>query len=71
MFFKKKATNEALAPKATWKKTGCKIMMDAWTDKRRRKILNFLVNIPRGTVFLKSIESSSIKNRRQELQGDE
>ncbi|XLR47865.1 hypothetical protein HN51_032096, partial [Arachis hypogaea] len=25
-----------------WKKTGCTIMTDGWTDKRRRTILNFL-----------------------------
>ncbi|XLS52131.1 hypothetical protein HN51_012808, partial [Arachis hypogaea] len=46
--------------KAEWKKTGCTIMTDGWTDKRRRTILNFLVNSPKGTVFLKSINASDI-----------
>ena len=46
--------------KAYWKKTGCTIMTDGWTDKRRRTILNFLVNSPKGTVFLKSIDASHI-----------
>ncbi|CAK8536885.1 unnamed protein product [Lathyrus sativus] len=42
------------------KLTGCTIMSDGWTDKRRRTILNFLVNSPKGTVFLKSIDASHI-----------
>jgi len=39
----------------TWKKTDCTIMIGEWTDKRRMIILNFLVNCPWGTFFLKSI----------------
>ncbi|XLS45017.1 hypothetical protein HN51_001882 [Arachis hypogaea] len=46
--------------KAEWKKSGCTIMTDGWTDKRRRTILNFLVNSPKETVFLKSINASDI-----------
>ena len=46
--------------KAEWKKTGCTIMTDGWTDKKRRSIINFLVNSPKGTVFLKSIDASDI-----------
>ncbi|XLT56257.1 hypothetical protein HN873_048861, partial [Arachis hypogaea] len=46
--------------KTEWKKTGCTIMTDGWTDKRKRTILNFLVNSPRGTVFLKFINASDI-----------
>ncbi|MCI75399.1 HAT family dimerization domain containing protein, partial [Trifolium medium] len=33
--------------KLVWKKTGCTIMSDGWTDKRMRTILNFLVNSPK------------------------
>jgi hypothetical protein len=36
--------------KLEWKKIGCSIMSDGWTDKKRR-ICNFLVNSPKGTVF--------------------
>ncbi|XLR53660.1 hypothetical protein HN51_021928, partial [Arachis hypogaea] len=43
-----------------WKQVGCTIMTDGWTDKRKRTILNFLVNSPKGTVFLKSIDASHI-----------
>ncbi|XP_057418316.1 uncharacterized protein LOC130712501 [Lotus japonicus] len=35
-------------------------MTDGWTDRRRRSILIFLVNSPKGTIFLKSIDASSI-----------
>ncbi|XLS48490.1 hypothetical protein HN51_022848 [Arachis hypogaea] len=43
-----------------WKQVGCTIMTDGWTDKRRRTILNFLVNSSKGTIFLKSIDASHI-----------
>lgn len=33
-------------------------MSDGWTDKKRRSICNFLVNSPKGTVFLTSIDTS-------------
>lgn len=34
-------------------------MCDGWTDKRNRTLLNFLVNCPRGTMFIESIDASS------------
>jgi len=37
--------------KLEWKKTGCSIMSDGWTDKKRCCICNFLVNSPKGTIF--------------------
>ncbi|KAH1034436.1 hypothetical protein GYH30_054730 [Glycine max] len=43
-----------------WKKTGCSIMSDGWTDKKRHSICNFLVNSPKGTVFLYSLDTSDI-----------
>ncbi|KAF1879913.1 hypothetical protein Lal_00022818 [Lupinus albus] len=56
-----KLTNARLEEhKAEWKKVGCTIMTDGWTDKRRRTILNCLVHNPNGTVFLKSIDASHI-----------
>ncbi|XP_042460891.1 uncharacterized protein LOC122044803 [Zingiber officinale] len=49
--------------KKTWKKYGCTIMSDSWTDGKNRSLINFLVNSPAGTFFLKSIDASdSIKN---------
>jgi len=62
-YLKEEVTNTSLALQVhrdEWKKTGCKIMIDGWTDKKRRKIINFLVKSTKGTVFLKSINASSI-----------
>lgn len=42
------------------KKTGCTIMSDGWTDRKRRTICNFLVNGPKSTVFLASVNTSDI-----------
>ncbi|KAM5551456.1 hypothetical protein ABKV19_026341 [Rosa sericea] len=49
--------------KKDWGHYGCTIMSDGWTDGKSRVILNFLVNSPRGTWFLKSVDASdTIKN---------
>ncbi|KAF6173608.1 hypothetical protein GIB67_022967 [Kingdonia uniflora] len=42
-----------------WKTYGCTIMSDWWTDKKGRTLINFLVNCPKGTVFLRSIDGSA------------
>lgn len=34
-------------------------MCDGWTDRKYRTLINFLVNCPRGTMFLESIDASS------------
>ncbi|KAL5550637.1 hypothetical protein UlMin_000813 [Ulmus minor] len=36
--------------KVEWKKTGCTLMSDGWSDGKSRSITNFLINSPRGTV---------------------
>ncbi|XP_050380051.1 uncharacterized protein LOC126797469 [Argentina anserina] len=52
-----------LEHKKAWEKYGCSIMSDGWTDGKGRVLLNFLVNNPAGTFFLKSIDASgSVKN---------
>ena len=43
-----------------WKRTSCSIMYDGWTNKKRRSICNVLVNNPKGTVFLYSLDTSNI-----------
>lgn len=53
--------------KKEWKKTGCTLMSDAWTDGKSRSITNFLVNSPRGTVFVKSIDTSGISKNAEKL----
>jgi hypothetical protein len=35
-------------------------MSDGWTDRKGRSIINFLVNSPSGTMFVKSIDASDI-----------
>uniref|UniRef100_A0A452YQM2 DUF659 domain-containing protein n=1 Tax=Aegilops tauschii subsp. strangulata TaxID=200361 RepID=A0A452YQM2_AEGTS len=39
--------------------TGCSIMTDAWTDKKRRRIMNLCVHCKLGTAFLESKEAST------------
>ncbi|KAI8543885.1 hypothetical protein RHMOL_Rhmol08G0253400 [Rhododendron molle] len=49
--------------KKAWKEHGCSIMSDGWTDGKNRVLINFLVNSPAGTWFLKSVDASdTIKN---------
>ncbi|KAL6524812.1 hypothetical protein OROMI_030405 [Orobanche minor] len=46
-----------------WKEYGCSIMSDGWTGGKSRCLVNFLVNSPHGTFFLRSIDAShTIKN---------
>ena len=42
-----------------WSKNGCSIMTDAWTDQKRRSIMNLCVNCSIGTSFLESKEASA------------
>ncbi|XP_028753001.1 uncharacterized protein LOC114712623 [Neltuma alba] len=52
--------------KKDWEKWGCTLMCDGWTDGKGRSLTNFLVNSPSGTVFLKSVDTSSvIKDAKQ------
>ncbi|KAL5728016.1 hypothetical protein ACHQM5_001144 [Ranunculus cassubicifolius] len=44
--------------KVHWDTYGVTIMTDWWTDGKGRTLINFLVNCPKGTVFLKSIDGS-------------
>ena len=39
--------------------TGCSVMTDAWTDKKRRSIMNLCVHCKLGTAFLESKEASA------------
>nr|XP_045083750.1 uncharacterized protein LOC109738638 [Aegilops tauschii subsp. strangulata] len=45
---------------SAWKKYGCTLMSDGWSDKRGRHLINFLVNSPEGTFFLESVDASSV-----------
>ena len=41
-----------------WAQNRCSIMTDAWTDKKRRSIMNLCVNSSMGIAFLSSKEAS-------------
>ncbi|CAN0919507.1 hypothetical protein LINGRAHAP2_LOCUS31490 [Linum grandiflorum] len=42
-------------------------MSDGWTDKKRRSLCNFLVNSPKGTVFLESEDTSEFSKNAQKV----
>ncbi|RVW36368.1 hypothetical protein CK203_083841 [Vitis vinifera] len=43
-----------------WGKHGCSIMSDGWIDRKERTLVNFLVNCSKGTMFMQSIDASSM-----------
>ena len=43
-----------------WEKNGCSIMSDGWTDRKEKTLVNFLVNCSKGTMFMQSIDASSM-----------
>ncbi|GJT12491.1 3-hydroxyisobutyryl-CoA hydrolase 1-like protein [Tanacetum coccineum] len=44
-----------------WAKYGCSLMSDGWRDSVAHKdIINFLVNSPRGSVFVRSTDASNV-----------
>ena len=52
-------TNENLqAHRDAWKKNGCSIMTDAWSDRKNRSIMNLCVHCELGTSFLRSINTA-------------
>ncbi|GFZ14644.1 transducin/WD40 repeat-like superfamily protein [Actinidia rufa] len=42
-----------------WLKYGCSIMADGWTEGKGRTLIIFLVNCPKGNMFIESIDASS------------
>ncbi|CAN1141741.1 hypothetical protein LINPERPRIM_LOCUS25651 [Linum perenne] len=46
---------------------GCSIMSDGWTDRKRRSICNFLVNSPKGTAFIESLDTSHYSKNTQKV----
>ena len=55
----KSSIEERLLPlRETWKKYGCTILCDGWSDVRRRSVYNVLVSCCKGTMFLKAIDAS-------------
>jgi len=48
-------------------KHGCSIMSDAWTDRKQRCLINFLVSSPVGIMFVKSIDGSNFVKTGEKL----
>lgn len=48
-----------------WKINGCSIMTDAWSDRKRRSVMNLCVNCKEGTTFLSSKEDSESSHTGQ------
>nr|XP_016494157.1 PREDICTED: uncharacterized protein LOC107813401 [Nicotiana tabacum] len=44
--------------KVEWNMFGCSIMMDMWTARNGKMIINILVNSPKGSLFLESVDAS-------------
>ncbi|KAJ9566139.1 LOW QUALITY PROTEIN: hypothetical protein OSB04_002105 [Centaurea solstitialis] len=56
----KEHTKKLLKENELEKKTfGCSLMADGWRDQKGRTLINFLVNTPRGSMFIKSVDASS------------
>uniref|UniRef100_A0A2C9VYB7 DUF659 domain-containing protein n=1 Tax=Manihot esculenta TaxID=3983 RepID=A0A2C9VYB7_MANES len=53
--------------KKEWKRTGCTLMPDGWTDRKSKSLTNFLVNSPSGTIFLNSMNISDVIKDAQRL----
>ncbi|XP_022004129.1 uncharacterized protein LOC110901626 [Helianthus annuus] len=47
--------------KKEWKVKGCSILSDGWRDSVvQKEIINFVVNSPKGSVFIKSLDVSEV-----------
>ncbi|XP_028230525.1 uncharacterized protein LOC114410798 [Glycine soja] len=50
-----------------WVKYGYTITSDAWTDRKQRCIINFLINSQAGTMFLKYVDGSDFVKTGEKL----
>ncbi|KAL0361780.1 UNVERIFIED_CONTAM: hypothetical protein Sradi_3862500 [Sesamum radiatum] len=48
-------------------KQGCSLMADGWTDTRQRWLINFLVNSPKGSKFIESVDGSSYAHTEEKM----
>ncbi|RZC68003.1 hypothetical protein C5167_011691 [Papaver somniferum] len=44
----------------SWGSTGCSILLDGWMDGKGRNFIHFVVDSPRGPIFMKSADVSDI-----------
>ena len=50
-----------------WKKNGCSIMSEGWADIKGRTLVNILVNYSKGTMFMESIDASSMIKTEEKI----
>ena len=50
-----------------WTKNGCSFMSDGWNDRKGRTLVNFLVNCSKGTMFMESINASSMIKKGKKM----
>ena len=48
-------------------KFGCSIMSDGWSDRKNRGLINFLVNTPSGSMFVRSVDASSFSKTAERI----
>ncbi|KAJ9544552.1 LOW QUALITY PROTEIN: hypothetical protein OSB04_024259 [Centaurea solstitialis] len=64
----KEHTKKLLKENELKKKTfGCSLMADGWRDWKGRALINFLVNTPRGSMFIESVDASSYSHTGDNL----
>lgn len=51
------AKQKCSALKKCWEISGCSVLVERWTDKMSRTVINFFVYSSKGSVFLKSFDS--------------
>ncbi|RVW31208.1 hypothetical protein CK203_082872 [Vitis vinifera] len=50
-----------------WEKNGCSIMSDGWIDRKEITLVNFLVKCSKVTMFMQSIDASSMIKIREKM----
>ncbi|XP_042974622.1 uncharacterized protein LOC122306256 [Carya illinoinensis] len=53
--------------KKVWNDTGCTLMTNGWTNQKQQSIINLLVYCLKGTMFLKSVDTSGLRKDAETL----
>lgn len=54
--------------KSSWTNRGCSIILDVWTDRDGRKLINLVVEYPKGPIYLRSLDVSAALESADSLQ---
>jgi len=58
---KRRVLDTLKAHKQSWELHGCTVMIDAWTEKRGRGVMNLVVHSAYGVCFLESVDCSAAR----------